>query len=446
MLETLREYALKKLDQSEDVPALRSGHARWFVSLAHQAAAALRTGNEREWTRAFSAETDNVSAALDWTIAQLSSDGDAEAALGFAADVASLWIVSGRWLEARSRLERILSHPRSARPSPARFDALVAAATIAARRDDFGTADQICGQTLEIAKMIGDRTREAASLGHLGVNAQMTGRYAEAKELHERALSIAGEVGDRHRESFQSDCALARDQYTAGLAIARERKDKRGEAHALSVLGAVQIRLGEAAGAIGTLEESVRTQRELGDTWAVATGLSTLGAAYLESGHHDRAVPCLLESIEALTSMGDCWGSVHALLMLMKSARVTGDLARLRWTAERVLPLALQSGSVPGIVQGLLALAHVSASPPSAPGLERSFRLLGAAEARFEDGRSSLQTFEQAELRQIIDSFAAGLEEKAIGFGSSCLDSMVSARAEGRRSSEDAVRWVLSAT
>ena len=42
MLETIREYALEKLDEAGEVEAIRGAHARWFAELVDRAEPELR--------------------------------------------------------------------------------------------------------------------------------------------------------------------------------------------------------------------------------------------------------------------------------------------------------------------------------------------------------------------------------------------------------------------
>jgi len=68
MLETLREYALERLDQSGDAPALRQRHAAYYLRLAEQAEPELHGADRRVWLNRIEAEHPNMRAALNWYI------------------------------------------------------------------------------------------------------------------------------------------------------------------------------------------------------------------------------------------------------------------------------------------------------------------------------------------------------------------------------------------
>ena len=80
MLETLRAYALARLDQRGEFDAARQDHAAWAVNLAEQAAARLSGPDEPEWAARVARHIDEFRAAHVWLIGH-----DPEAALRLSA-------------------------------------------------------------------------------------------------------------------------------------------------------------------------------------------------------------------------------------------------------------------------------------------------------------------------------------------------------------------------
>ena len=77
MLETIRAYALEKLDVSGEEAALRSRHAAFFLELAEEAEPELLGSEKAKWLERLEREHDNSSAALLW----LGERGEVERAL-----------------------------------------------------------------------------------------------------------------------------------------------------------------------------------------------------------------------------------------------------------------------------------------------------------------------------------------------------------------------------
>ena len=81
MLETVREYALERLEASGEAAAVRARHAAHFHALALRAEARWFTGERAHWTAVLTAEHDNLRAVLRWAL----DGGDAELGLDTAA-------------------------------------------------------------------------------------------------------------------------------------------------------------------------------------------------------------------------------------------------------------------------------------------------------------------------------------------------------------------------
>ena len=67
-LESTREYARRRLDESGEADAFAERHARWTLAFAERAKALLETMPDRAWFALIDAELDNVRAALDWSL------------------------------------------------------------------------------------------------------------------------------------------------------------------------------------------------------------------------------------------------------------------------------------------------------------------------------------------------------------------------------------------
>jgi predicted ATPase len=68
MLETIREYALERLNSSGESNHLNLLHAEYYASLAETAAGEIRSQNQRYWFARLRSEYDNLRAALSWSL------------------------------------------------------------------------------------------------------------------------------------------------------------------------------------------------------------------------------------------------------------------------------------------------------------------------------------------------------------------------------------------
>ena len=67
LLETIRQYALERLEERGATDAVRRRHAQWCVQLLASAAAGSRGPDEPEWVARLGRELENLRAAITWS-------------------------------------------------------------------------------------------------------------------------------------------------------------------------------------------------------------------------------------------------------------------------------------------------------------------------------------------------------------------------------------------
>jgi predicted ATPase len=114
MLETIREFALERLEETAGGKDVRQRHTAYFLELGELARPELLTGNSSIWLDRLQAEHDNIRAVLGDAL----EHGYADIALRLGSAVSSFWFTRGYWSEGRRWLVGARSrHGERPRPS-----------------------------------------------------------------------------------------------------------------------------------------------------------------------------------------------------------------------------------------------------------------------------------------------------------------------------------------
>jgi predicted ATPase len=184
MLETIREYAAERLDESGGGKLVRDRHLEHFLALAERAHDELTRASE--WFPVLDAEHDNIRAALDWAAA---TRVDAEGQLMSA--VATYWQLLGHTREVHERLAGALSRYR--RRDRTRASLLTSLAEV----DGIEQAEALSyvEEALGLWRELHDATGEAEALETLGWLHDAFGNYDAARLAHEQSLDVRRESG-----------------------------------------------------------------------------------------------------------------------------------------------------------------------------------------------------------------------------------------------------------
>ena len=191
MLETIREYAARKLDESGEAHEVRQRQAEYFLLLGEEAFAQVR-GNARPWLDRLEADHDNLRTVLDW----LESVGRTQEALQLAGALYRFWGMRGYLLEGRDRLERLLARERAG--TSARLRALTGAAVIASTTGDSGSAERRAEEARELARTLGDAWGETYAGYMLGIAATERKDWSAALPFFEASRDAFRRIGDEH--------------------------------------------------------------------------------------------------------------------------------------------------------------------------------------------------------------------------------------------------------
>src|SRR5215208_1361545 len=113
MLETIRSFAVERLEASGELAAVREAHARYFLGLAEATAPHLEGPEQATWLDQLDRDHANLRAALGW----VQERGDAGTGLRLAGALGLFWFMRGDLAEGRSWLSTVLAMPAATEPA-----------------------------------------------------------------------------------------------------------------------------------------------------------------------------------------------------------------------------------------------------------------------------------------------------------------------------------------
>jgi predicted ATPase/class 3 adenylate cyclase len=298
MLETIREYAIERLEASGEADEFRGRHAQYFLALSEEPEP-MRRAEYTPWHERLEREHDNLRAALD----RLEAAGDTEAVLRMAGALRDFWEIGGHWIEGRRRLERALDNDD--RPTSARARALNAVGELAGATGHERAVRRWAEEAIELNRRLGDLSGVAYSLRLLGLAAAEEGDFARAREFAEEGVRLFEQVGDDRYAMATTrvlawacyelgDREYARALHDGNLARARAVGDESTEATTLgSIATMFAVPAGRTADAISMLRQSLGIWRDLGDRMMTMVDICRLAEALAVARKPEAAVRVL---------------------------------------------------------------------------------------------------------------------------------------------------------
>ena len=347
MLETIREYALEKLEASGEKALTKRAHAAFCLVLAEEKAMEQSGTVSADWLAHYGIEHDNFRAAVEW----LTETEDAEWGLRLGAALFRYWEMREYLAEGRARLGKLLKIPGAQAPTKARSRALFSAGVLGVEQGDYAAADALIRESLEISRQLGDAQGAAVCLNALAVNARDRGDIQSARSLSEESLVVWREVGDPKAVAsalsnlanivkLQGDNTRARSLYAECLSIFSGLGDQTGVAWSMNYQGDVARDQGDLGAARALYEQGLEIFRELGDRWGIAGTLADLGNLASEEGNYSLAQDLYRQSIRifqelehkrGIARLLECFACSAAVqLEAERSLRLAGAAAALR--------------------------------------------------------------------------------------------------------------------
>jgi len=183
---------------------------------------------------------------------------------------------------------------------------------------------------------------------------------AAARQLKDRAAegSHLGNLGVAYADLGETRRAV--EFHEQDLIIARDIGDRRGEGNALGSLGLAYADLGETRRAVEFHEQDLIIARDIGDRRGEGNALGNLGIAYKNLGETRRAVGYHEQALVVLREIGDRRGEGSVLGNLGNAYADLGETRRAVEFHEQYLVIAREIGDRrgEGIALGNLGIAY----------------------------------------------------------------------------------------
>lgn len=322
MLETIRQYAQEKLDESGDVPALRDRHLAFFTALGLRAEPAFDGPDQLVWQERIERDQENVRAALTWA----EGGGSVSSGLKLAAALRRFWLHRHHLREGCDFLERLLARPEASEDISAMAVGLLGAGALGALIGDRATAARHLDQSKALWRQLGPSGKRGIAIAtsfEIALDLIFGNNPERARRQYEENLVAFQEIGDEWwiaADRFgigraalrQGDFTQARASYESSRAGFRALGDHIRATSMGLHLGIVAFYEGRYAEARAQIEEALRVYRLARFDFDIDTALWLLGAIAVREGKYAEARAWYTECLKvdqwlgALNQLPEC--------------------------------------------------------------------------------------------------------------------------------------------
>lgn len=290
-LETLREFAYEKLQNSGELESMRRKHFEYYLKFLKVAKANSQQGSDQLiWLSRIEHDYNNLRLALSWGV---ETKERVDLVMNFGLNIHNYWLTRSYIREARYWLPQILALDES--PSEARANLLRYASDYASAQGDYAQAQLLEEEAMEISRNLGDEAGIYFSMDGMAVLAGMQGNYAKAFELLEQVLayrrqkdnpsllaSTLNNLAIATRRLGNLD--LAKEFYAEAIQINKAIGSSKSLSHSLNGLAEVSAQQGDFVTARRLLQECILLRRQLVDLKGLSFSLNSLATLIEQLG------------------------------------------------------------------------------------------------------------------------------------------------------------------
>jgi predicted ATPase len=332
MLETIREYALERLEVADERECIQEAHAVYYQVLVEQAEPQLFSGQQRLWLNRLTQDYENIRASL--TCFQRRQEWGKLTAL--AGSLGWYWYMRGRLHEAQHWLELVLREDLPYALSHAHCKVLAISALVMASHGQEDLAIMRCQQCLALSKQF-------------------------ARELVGMSVVIASGVLV-HLLLAQGKVEAAQTQAEETVEYVQEPAPYPLRVLALINLGSVALYLGDYTRAREIYDQGALLSAAIGDQYLYGEQLIQIADACLVQSNEVEARRFLEQASASYKEAGVPWQMGWLLSCFAHIALQRGDGPRARFLMEESLVCHQQLADQHGMARAYALLAQIAAS------------------------------------------------------------------------------------
>ncbi len=333
LLETIREYALDRLEANDEGAFMHRRHAAYFYKLAEETLNQQEGKNTKAWFDRLECDHDNMRAALQWLLAN-----DVEAAQQLAGALGEFWHKQGYWCEGRSWLAQTLAH--SQKPTLVRARSLLAAGQLAFALGERGEARLLLEAALQLYRQLQDVEGTVSTLQALGWLEFVDELFPRAVELFEEGLRLSRLLNKpakianllyavSHLHIMNGDepfYPIADSYLEEGLGLYRRLNDPDGIGAILEAKAGLALMSADYARAVAFLREAMVIHRKNDNKYTIPLTLYALGDAERLQGDLEAAANHWQEGLQLYQESQIASGIMVGKHHLARLARLLGNL------------------------------------------------------------------------------------------------------------------------
>jgi len=295
LLNSIREYAAQRLDDTGDRDLAEARHTAYFLDHGQKLAAQLEERHDFRSLRHLHLEADNLTAVLLRALAITPATSEsAEIALHTLLALDPVLQVRGPFSRHLEWLDAALQVPVPGQPSLwAR--ALLARAAVHRTEGHLAPSRRDYADALLLSRQVGDRRTEGRAHDGLGMLSVLFGQIPDARDHYDAALELSRDIGARADEGLvlahlgtlhriHGEHARAEESYQRALTVLRECGDQHSQCKVLASLASVHIESGDAESALRLCHQALELAERSGDTRAEDMARRHIGDAYMIAG------------------------------------------------------------------------------------------------------------------------------------------------------------------
>jgi tetratricopeptide (TPR) repeat protein len=370
MLETVREYAWERLEESGEADAVRNRHAAHYAGALEGWDADLKGPRQLEALAEIEADLDNARVTWQWAVERAQVEWLGRAIQG----LCQFYEWRGRYEESLAACQRVidsleghtssLSSAESLTPTGGLIRLRVLAQALTWQGDVNRTLGQytLADDCLERAWALWEDPRTGDPGAHGAFTLWCMGLRAtyidldRAGQLAERSLALYQAAGDRWGIAlarlllgavalWAGNYGQAKPQLEACLDLCRKLGDRRNVAFALLQLSQLEADMGQLEGAERLVREAIALARELGVFELLSTTLVHLSVVLNYRGRFAEASEAREEELAICRDRGMLDEATRAMIYLGSLATRQGLYDKARAWLHPALSTRLQSGA-----------------------------------------------------------------------------------------------------